>query len=94
MPPKCLFAGDPRNGSRLPGPLPALSRTLRQLEDRAGAPPAGRSATGLTLLPEGTTFPPEGRAALGASDDAPEERPTGRTLRPAARHRGGAGGDR
>ncbi|MBB4692925.1 hypothetical protein [Paractinoplanes abujensis] len=45
-------------------------------------------------MPEGTTFPPEGRAALGASDDAPEERPTGRTLRPAARHRGGAGGDR
>jgi len=60
---------------------PALSRTLRQLEDRIGVPLVARSTTGLTLSPEGDGFLARARAALGAFDDALGERRPGRPLR-------------
>jgi len=63
-----------RAAARLPLSQPALSRTLRQLEDHFGARLVDRSTHHLELTAEGHTFRDKARAALAAVETALDPR--------------------
>lgn len=69
-----------RAAARLHVGQPALSRTLRQLEDHLGARLADRSTHHLELTAEGRTFRDKATAALAAVETALD--PAGLTSRP------------
>lgn len=62
--------GITRAAARLRLSQPALSRTLRQLEEHLGVRLAERSTHHLELTPEGRTFRARAAAAVAAVDDA------------------------
>ena len=72
-----------RAAERLHLAQPALSRAIRQLEDRVGAPLLERSTRSVSLTPAGAALLPEARATLRCA-----ERALGRARAAAAGHLG------